>query len=335
VTIRIYALALLTLFIATSDGLFGQRQRFSWQDACFKNPALPYCPGHEFAVKKTKPGKNGAPATTVYVEDSVAGGIDWRFADPHADWIAGLNFSELPPSTLARKLIGRLGAAQGLSEAELQKTLDVLSGAQRVAFSVRDKAWLIVVSRKTPYTMLPTAESGWKIAPLGENALLLGHSEAVDEAMQRMADEEPAADLTRLAVQRQGNSDFWVVGSGKLLGGGVESLGLKWFSVVASVQERLSTDELFEFNAPPDPNAFRRLPLFAKATLEGNLLHVRTYVEPSDLQQRFADIAGSLVGERLAAVVNIAQHVPASHAPATEKSKPVIYGLDSGPTELR
>src|SRR5262245_14679180 len=46
---RVAALGLLY-----AANLFGQRGRhFSWQDACFKNPGLPYCQGKDYAVKNS------------------------------------------------------------------------------------------------------------------------------------------------------------------------------------------------------------------------------------------------------------------------------------------
>ena len=54
----------------------------------------------------------------------VVGGIDWRFADPLADTLVGLNFSGLAASTLARSLIAQLGASQGLTEVDLQKIMN-------------------------------------------------------------------------------------------------------------------------------------------------------------------------------------------------------------------
>jgi hypothetical protein len=44
--------------------LCGQHQRFSWQEARFQNPGLPYCAGHEFAVRPTKNGATPNAATS-------------------------------------------------------------------------------------------------------------------------------------------------------------------------------------------------------------------------------------------------------------------------------
>src|SRR5262245_50701196 len=115
---RIRLLALGLLWVA---GLSGQHRRFSWQDYCFNHPAAPFCQGHDYAVRRTKPGKDGTPQTVVSVPFPpipppltpsviVVGGIDWRFADPSADAIVGFNVSGLRASPLAQSLMVRLGA---------------------------------------------------------------------------------------------------------------------------------------------------------------------------------------------------------------------------------
>src|SRR5215813_1041646 len=96
------------LVFATTLGtsLYAQRRRFSWQDACFNNLAAPYCAGHDFAIKPTRPEKNPSPASIlrnpmapsaqrVTPAMTVVGGIDWRFADPMADALVGFNLGGL------------------------------------------------------------------------------------------------------------------------------------------------------------------------------------------------------------------------------------------------
>ena len=65
------------------------------------------------------------------------GGLDWRFADPAADTLVGINFGALSMSPLARTLIARLGAARGLSDGDIQKMFDRLSGVSQLAISIR------------------------------------------------------------------------------------------------------------------------------------------------------------------------------------------------------
>src|ERR1700683_4365793 len=97
-------LRMLTFGLAATFCLFGQHQRFSFQEACFKNPTAPYCDGHDFFVKptKNKDGTTSNAGTWSAMPSAVdAGGIDWRFADPSADALAVLNCSKLSVSPLA------------------------------------------------------------------------------------------------------------------------------------------------------------------------------------------------------------------------------------------
>src|ERR1700719_5119583 len=136
----------LAFALAWTASLSAQHHRFSWQDACFKNPRAPFCDGHEYAVKPVPPGKDGAPRSSVKDPSevpstpsaTVAGGIDWRFADPSADALAGFNFSKLSASPLARGLIAQLVAGQGATEADIQKIFAGLCGADKIGLSLRD-----------------------------------------------------------------------------------------------------------------------------------------------------------------------------------------------------
>ena len=133
----------------------------------------------------------------------VAGGIDWRFADPSADALVGFNASSLSASPLAHNLIDQLGAGQRITEADMRKIFEALSGVNQVAISVRDNRILVMVTGRRQGSTLPALEAGWKSVPVGGNAMLVGHAEAVDQAVQRIAMEGTATELTRAAVERQ------------------------------------------------------------------------------------------------------------------------------------
>lgn len=330
---------ILTLGFAAATSLFGQynrAHRFSWQEACFKNPALPYCSGREFAVKHRGQPKDAATATVLSPtrDDYVVDGIDWRFADPDADWLAGLNFSELRPSPLARKLIAQLGAKHGLSESDVHKILAGLAGIRRVAVSFHDESIVMMITVSTGAAPVPMLEESWKALPLSGNALLIGHSKAVDHAAARMSAPAPLSDLTILAVDRQGDSEFWMAGNGRIAGS--VSASAKQFVLAVAVQERLTCDTLFEFTAAPDEGALRAWPVvFGKPSVEGTFVHSRTTMDASEVQQRFGDIASGFLGERLGALLSAARHLPARDPNVTGHARPVIQGLDAGPRELK
>src|SRR5262245_13558571 len=106
---------ILAVGLAWAASLHGQ-SRFRWQDYCFNHPAAPFCPGHDYAVKRPARGKDAPPPNVItnpsppaprVVTPSiiVVGGIDWQFADPSADALVGLNLAALSASPLGGSLI--------------------------------------------------------------------------------------------------------------------------------------------------------------------------------------------------------------------------------------
>jgi hypothetical protein len=341
----------LPLALACAAGLYGQygHHRFSWQEACFKNPGAPYCAGNDFAVKPTRPGKNGAPQSSgadadpgPYAPEVVApsvivvGSIDWRFADPLADSLTALNFSKVSASPLARSVMAELGATQGLTEPDLGKVFEALSSVGQVAMSVRgDETVLMITGRATDST-LPVLDPGWKAMPVLGNAMLIGRAEAVDQALQRIATDAPLTEWARQAKQRQASSDFWAVGSAKLAGQEAAKAGVKTFSVTASMRDGLTSDAAFEFEGVPDPSALRTWPAaLGEATIDGNAVAMRVSMEADEVQRMFPQLAASLLGQRLGALIQAARYLPARDSNGAARTKPVIYGLDDGPKEVK
>jgi hypothetical protein len=340
---RIRVLALGSLCVAS---LFGQARRFSWQDLCFKNPALPVCQGNDYAVKPQAPAKDPAPrnvvarplpSTTRTVTPSliVVGGIDWRFADPLADALVGFNFSRLSASPLARNLIAQLAAKQGLGEADLQKLFDGLSGVDQVALSVRNNRIVAMVTGSVADSTLPAPEAGLKAVPISGSGMLFGHADAVDQAVQRIAIKGPPTELTRLAEERQAGSEFWAIGSAGLVGPQAVSAGVKRFLLTVWIRTNLTSDVALEFNGVPSPNALQMWQTkLGAATVEDNAIHVRASMEADEVRQKFGQIAESQLGEGLAALVQAARYIPVRDNTAPKQTKPIIYGLDGGPREV-
>jgi hypothetical protein len=320
--------------------LSAQHQHFSWQESCFKNPGLPYCPGHDFAVKPTKPGakKNGTstgalPSTAETID---ASGIDWRFADPSADALAVLNCGKLSDSPVAHNLIDQLGVNQGLSQADLQKIFRAFSGVEQVALSVHEDRIVLLVTGRAPDSILPVPEAGWKAVSLGGKAVLIGHGDAVDQAVQRLSLASPLAGLAEMALERLADSDFWAVGTAKLAGQEAVNAGVKRFSLTASMRDRLTSDTAFEFDQVPDATAIRPwLSTLSDPKLDGNVIHSTMSMETVETPQRFGQIATSPLGQRLGALIKSARYLPVRDTSTTVHTKPVIYGLDDGPRETK
>ena len=350
---RIPILTLGLLWAAA--GLWAQ-SRFSWQDYCFKNPAAPFCPGHDYAIKKPAPAKDTAPRSVITNPHPstprneaprtatsriatpalmVVGGIDWRFADPFPDALVGINFEGISTSPVARSMIAQLGANQGLGEADIQKIFDGLAGVDQVALSIRANRVVVMVTGSVTDSTLPAPEAGLKVVPVSGNAMLVGHPDAVDQAVQRMARQSPPAELTPLAEQLQASSEFWAIGSAGFVGTQAISAGVKRFSLTVSIRNRLASDMAFEFNGVPSAGTLKTWQTTLGATtLEGNVVHLRTSMEADEVQQKFGQIAGGPLGQQLAALIQAARYLPARDTTVPRQTKPVIYGLDGGPREV-
>lgn len=222
----------------------------------------------------------------------VVGAIDWRFADPLADVLIGINANALSTSPIARSLISRLGADQGLAEPDLRKIFDGLAGLTRIALSVRDNRVVIMLTGvKDP--AFPGLDPDWKAVPVLKNALLVGHADAVDQAVERLGIEGAPAELSRMADEWQASGELWAVGSAAFAGPQAEAAGMKQFLWIVSTRDRLSSNIAPELDGAP-----------------------RVSTE--------AEIAASPLGKQLAALIKAARYLP---VPA-KATKPVIYGLD-------
>lgn len=341
----------LALTLAWAASLWGQ-SHFSWQDYCFKNPRASVCPGHEYANKPPARTKEEPPSRSVITNPSfrtqrpagaetgrtaapalmVVGAIDWRFADPFADALMGINVNGLSGSPLVRNLIAQLGAHQGLGQADVAKILDGLSGVDQVAFSVRDNRVVVMITGAATDSTLPAPEPGFKAVPVAGSGILMGQTEAVDQAVRRMAAKAPLAEMPLLAEQWQAGSEFWAFGSAGLIGPQAISAGVQRFSLTVSLRDRLTSDLALEFSRVPSADT---LPMWqtalGAATLEGNVVHVRTSLGGDELERGFGQILAQPVGQRLAALVEAARYLPARDSAAPRQTKPVIYGLDDGP----
>ena len=336
--VNIGVLALGLACAASLCGQYDRHHRFSWQEACFKNPGLPYCQGHDFAVKRTKDGKTPSADTSTGTSLSSAvdaSGIDWRFADPSADAIAVLNCSKLSAAPVAHSLIDQLGANQGLGPTDVQNIFRGLSGVTEVALSVRGDRMVVMVIGRAPDSILPALEVGWKALSLDGNAMLIGHADAVEQAAQRIWAASPLGELAEIALERQTDGEFWAVGVPKLAGQGALTAGIKRFSLTASMRDRLTSDTAFEFDGVPDAVVIRPwLNTLANAKFDGNAIRSQMSMNGDEMRESFGQIATSPFGQRLGAFIQPARYLPVRDTATTVHTKPVIFGLDDGPKEV-
>jgi hypothetical protein len=109
---------------------------------------------------------------------------------------------------------------------------------------------------------------------------------------------------------------------------------VKQFSLTASIGDHLSSDLAFEFGAVPDPSTLQMWPAtLGQASIDGHVVHMRMSMYADELTEGFGQIAGSPLGQRLGTLVQAARYLPTRNAALT-RTKPTIYGLDSGPKEV-
>ena len=264
----------------------------------------------------------------------VLGGIDWRFADPFADALVGFNFSGILASPLAKSLVMDLGAKHGLAEADMKRIFDGLSDLDQGALSIRNNRVVVLLTGRITETSLPPAEVGFKAVQINGNSMLVGHADAVDQALSRIAWKGQPSELMRLAESNQAASEFWILGSPAIGGAQAMRSGLKRFSLLVSVRDRLATDIGYEFASIPTPATLRALDKAGTGSIEGNTLHVRTSMEAAEAQARIREFASTAQGEQMATLIEAAKSLPVRDATVPKRTRPVIYGLDDGPREV-
>ncbi len=347
---RIHALALG--FLCTA-GLWGQGM--NWQNYCFDHPKAAPCPNREFSGKRNAGQSDPAPSSNGVTKQMWApipktpggrytgggqestesgllafGDVNWQFAEPASDALAGFHVSRLAASPLARSVIVALGAERGLSGAAMQKILDQIANVDEAGVSVKDNR--IVAAVTGPVNESLVVSGDLKAMPISKRLGLIGQPDAVDQATQRIAFNGPSTDWTRMAEKWQSGSDFWVVGSGEILGLEAAATGLRQFSVTVWAGEQLSVDMVFDFSAPLSAEALAKWQAaLGPVEPEGNTIHFRTSVGADELNAKLARFTESPLGQPLASLVQAAQVLPVRESAKPRPTKPVIYGLDNGP----
>ena len=335
--IRIGVLAVVLLCACT---LSAQRKRFSWQNYCFEHPAAPFCRGHEYAIKKHPAGKDGEPQSSDSGEFTptptletpsiivIPGGIDWRFADPAGDTLAGFHFKHLSASPFASRWIAQLGARQGLAEADAQKIVSRLQSMDQLAFSVRDGKMVAMLTGPLASQTPPALDPDLKAAPVSGGALLIGHAEAVDQALKRIAAQDPPAESTRLAYELHAGKDLWAIGPARLAGDEAVNAGVQRFLVSVFIGNGVASDVAFECSHAPDPDTLHAWQSSLGApVLERDIIHFKASMGAAEAQQKFDRLAAGPLGQQLASLVAAARYLPVRETNPSQKPRPLVYGL--------
>jgi hypothetical protein len=310
--------------------LSGQH-RMSWQNLCFNNPALPVCPGHDYAIKPDKKAaknrKDGSTAPGAAPLSAADSDIDWRFADPGADALVGFNLTALRDSPVARNLILQLGAKQGLNEAGLQKIFDTLSGVDQIIISVYNNRAVAMLTGRVSEAMFPAPEPGLRAALVSDGVLLFGRSDQVDEARRRMTTSIPLSEITQFADDRHSDSHFWAIAQPKLAGAQAVSAGVRRVNMTVLLGDQVTSDIGLQFFGSPTPDKLRTWqPTLGDAVVEGNNVHVRRSLEPAEAKEKLTDFLTSPIGDQLALLISAGRYLPPSDGP--KRARPVVVGLN-------
>ena len=203
----------------------------------------------------------------------------------------------------------------------------------RLPFPCGNNKVVVMLTGPAAEQSLAAPEPGLKTVPLDNGTILMGHSDAVDQAVQRITWKGPLAPLAQAAEQRQASAELWVVGGPAAGGQATLRAGIRQIALTVWVRDRLTSDMSVEFSAPPPPALFQRK--LASTTIEGNTARMHLSMDANEVQQKFSHIASGPLGASLAAMIDAAHYLPARAAAAPVSKRPVIYGLDDTPREVK
>jgi len=165
--------------------------------------------------------------------------LDWRFADPGAQLIGGVDVKSLLESPLVKSALDQTASQMGPSAAMMQMVLGQLTGVTQVYFSItgrKDDTDALIMIKGTlddaaaramlqgavtssataaPATGTATAPLPIDFARVDADTILLGKPALLSPALRRMqrpASTQPNPLLARAAALAAGN-DFWIAGS--------------------------------------------------------------------------------------------------------------------------
>jgi hypothetical protein len=179
---------------------------------------------------------------------------DWRFADPGAQLIGGLDVHGLLDSPLVKSALDQAAAKMGDAATLMRMTLGTLSGVSQVYFSItgrkEDADGLMMVKGTLTDAAVRAFMQGGGIAGMGDagpkpaqpkvdmarvdaTTVLVGSPALLGAAVRRLQRPAPAASplLARAKTLAAGN-DFWIGGTlpdipvVALIGGGIKGLAL-------------------------------------------------------------------------------------------------------------
>ena len=140
---------------------------------------------------------------------------DWRFADPHADMLIGVNAAALRQSPTLRALLLQLAPSLKLTADDVDSQLAQIGDIDQLWFSSHssDPVILLLGPRAVAPAGPTNLSNGMVAYGVSHGAVLIGHPAAAAAAVQRLrAAGVPTAAALQMKAQST-ESDIWVMGT--------------------------------------------------------------------------------------------------------------------------
>jgi hypothetical protein len=315
------------------------------------------------------PQRPSVPQPTVVT----VGEADWRFADPSASLVGGVNVDSLLHSELVHKVLQELASKMGQG-AELLSTLAENSGISQIHFSVGEQAGkpavlLLTYGALHDATVAALTQQGnVQMRRVDLMTTLFGSGADLEQAARRLQATQPVLRpaLLRQAKELAADSDVWVAGSIPQMKGVSMAMPFEELSLGLRMQHDVQLTMNVNAGSPKkaqdladqilkSPQAdLASMGVSINATVNGSSVKVLFGMNGDRVRQaiteafdknagpgisglaRIAGLANALSGPGLPTGLPAASSAAApAAAPATSaRQKAVIYGLDDGPREV-
>ena len=289
------------------------------------------------------------------------GEADWRFADPSAVLVGGVNVGALTSSKLVRNVLLELVGKMGQNP-EVLKAMDQASSVSRISFSLGEgkgepSVLMLVEGNLDDAAAARMIQGKLEMRRLDLNTVLMGSAADLNQAATRMNATQPVlrASLQRQALALARSNDLWIAGAIPAVGGAKLAIPMESLSLGLNLQ----TDVLLDLNvnmttvkAAQDlvkqiqqgkKDELAKIGATLEASVAGTAAKVHFAMNGDQVAKAMGEAWSHGVGQQMsgilgmagmaAAAANASQAAP-TPAPAPTRKNVVIYGLEDGPREI-
>jgi hypothetical protein len=310
----------------------------------------------------TFPSQTPSPAAIAAVK-TLGLHPDWRFADPHADMMMGINAAALRQSPMLRSLLVQLAPALKLSQDDVDSELAQTGDVDQFWISMHaGDTVLLLQGPRVIAPAGPTRVSNGMVAyGVSRGAVLVGHDASTAAAVQRLRSATGVSTAV-LQMRTQGaESDVWIMGTRAVLDEAKLQLsnlseGLSSYMLGVSLRDGLKATLKLNYatpaaarhalasihDSPPPPE----WPIHLSTEMIGTAVRMKVTVQQSEISKAvdkaIATPAAKPVLDMIAKSVrsssqvvvygpNGAKTIQATPAAPPPPGKLMIYGLPGGP----